>query len=152
MSGKPLIGPAGILILHTQECDRNLVLTEVRRTGRMRPCPWRKSLPCRDKGYLAGCTNNKMDRRKDPRRKPKAPTAPGADNTSRSKCKATSQSNRRPCCPQFFDQPNPTPATRRFVTSRCEFVPGLRAPGPFVTDSGKGLDAQKFAFVALNNW
>ena len=43
------------------------------------------------------------------------------------------------------------PATRRFVTFRCEFVPDLQVPGLWVKDSGKGLDARKFVFAALNN-
>src|SRR5262249_4305504 len=97
------------------------------------------------------CTNNRKDRRKNPRSNPKVPTARRADSTSRSKCKAKSPSGRHPCFPQFFGQANPTLATQQSVTSRCEFVPDLRVPGRCVKDSGKGLDAQKFGFEALNN-
>src|SRR5215475_2115634 len=93
-----------------------------------------------------------MDRRRDPQNNPRVPTARPADNKSRSKCKATSPWGRLPCFPQFFGQANPTPAIQRLVTSRCEFVPDLRVPGLCVKDSGKDLDAQKFAFGELNNW
>jgi len=45
---------------------------------------------------------------------------------------------------------NPTPATRHSATSRCEFVPGLQAPGAYVKGFGKNPDSQKFAFAVLN--
>jgi hypothetical protein len=44
------------------------------------------------------------------------------------------------------------PATLRFVTYLCEFVPDSRVPDLAMKDSGKGLDDQKFAFAGLNNW
>src|SRR5260370_16436142 len=90
-----------------------------------------------------------MEGRSELGSEPRVPTARRADNTWRSKCKAMSRSRRRPCCPQFFGQANPTPATRQFVTFRCEFVPDLRALGLCVKDSGRGLDAQKFASPTL---
>ena len=76
----------------------------------------------------------------------------GNTGTLHSKCKARSPFDRRPCCPQFFDRVNPTPATRPFVTCQYELAPGQPALGLCATDSGKGLDAQKFAFAGLNNW
>ena len=54
--------------------------------------------------------------------------------------------------PGSFDPVYPTPAILPFVASRCEFAPDLPAPGLFVKESGKGLNAQKFAFAASNNW
>jgi hypothetical protein len=81
-------------------------------------------------------------------------TARSLDNRvmSRSKCKPRSPFDRRPCCPQFFDRANPTPARQRFVTFQYKFVPRQPALGLCATDYGKGLDAQKFAFAMLNNW
>ena len=96
--------------------------------------------------------NNKMDRKKDLQKKSKDPTVRRADSMLRNKRKPRSRWYHRPCCPRTFDQANPTPATQPFVTCRCEFVRRLPAPGPCVKDSGKGLDAQKFGFGALNNW
>ena len=99
-----------------------------------------------------GTTNNKTDRTKALRNS--NPTGRNTDSTdnSRNRCRSRSLSDHRPCCRQFFDRSSPKPATQRSVTSRCEFVPDLRVPGLCVKDSGKGLDAQKFAFAALNNW
>ena len=153
MSGKPLIRPVGILIRHTPQCERILIGSRATsRIGRTQPDPWRKSQPCQDKEYFAGTTNNKTDRTKALRNS--NPTAHNMDSTdnSRNRCRSRSLSDRRPCCRQFFDRSSPTPATQRFVTYRCESVPDLRVPDPFVKDSGKGLDFQKFAFAALNNW
>ena len=81
------------------------------------------------------------------------PTARSLDSrgTSRSKCKPRSPSVGRLCCPQLFDRANPMPATRPSVTCQYEFVPGQPALGLYVTDSGKGLGAQKFAFAELNS-
>ena len=81
------------------------------------------------------------------------PTARSLGNTGtlRNKCKARSPFDRRPCCPQFFDRVNPTPATQPFVTCQYELVPRQPALGLCETDYGKGLDAQKFAFAVLNN-
>jgi len=76
----------------------------------------------------------------------------GNTGTLRSKCKARSPFDRRPCCPQFFDRVNPTPATRPFLTYQYELVPGQPAIDLCATDSGKALDAQKFAFAVLNSW
>ena len=81
------------------------------------------------------------------------PTARNRDRgKSRNKCKASSPFDHRPCRPQLFERANPTPTIRRCVTCGREFAPDLQVPGPWKKDSGKDLDAQKFAFAALNSW
>src|ERR1700758_4801335 len=56
---------------------------------------------------------------------PMDPMVRSTDNTaSHSKYKSKSLSDGRPCCQQFFDPRNPTPAIRRFATSQGEFGPG----------------------------
>lgn len=152
MSDKPLMKRTGIVTPPAAKCDRILVDSSAKPgNGRLQPCRWRKRRPCLGKGYLVGSPNNKMDRTKEHR--DKGPTARSLDNrgTSRSKCKARSLSDRRPCCPQLFDRVNPTPATRPFVTCQYELVPGQPALDLCATDSGIGLDAQKFAFAGSNN-
>jgi hypothetical protein len=44
------------------------------------------------------------------------------------------------------------PARRRVATYQFEFAAYLRALDPVVKGYGKDLAAQKFAFVALNNY
>src|SRR5262249_37767510 len=124
MSGKPLIRPAGILAFGTAQCDRILLGSSARpRTGTRQPCLWRKSQSCRDKEYLAGGPNHKTDSTTGPRNMdPKARSM--GTRTWRSKCKPKSPFYRCPCCRQFYGRANPTPATQRFLTCRCEFVPG----------------------------
>ena len=152
MSGRPLITRTGIVTPPAAQCDRILIGSSAKPgTGTPQPSRGRKSRPLQDKEHLAESPNNKTDTPKEPQNI--SPTDRTIQNTGmwRSKCKARSPFDRRPCFPQFFDRANPTLSTQRFVTCRCEFVHGQPVPGLWAKDSGRDPDGQKFASAALNN-